>query len=266
MFCFSRLLSCQILLAFTVPLLAQQSPPTDVPAFPRVPPPSADASVEELEHQGDILRGQKAYLDAIDYYRAAIKKADSAILHNKVGISLFQLHRDKEARKQYEFAVKLDKLYPEPYNNLGALYDTNGRYGPAIKEYKKAIQLSESNASFHSNLGTAYFHMRDFDAAIKEYTRALALDPDIFERQQSGGVSVKLISSSDLGHLYYVMAQMYGGRGDSEHCRHYLSKANEEGYPIRDALHDDQFAGLRKDPGFVAFVRSLKPPPAASSE
>jgi len=55
------------------------------------------------------------------------------------------------------------------------------------------------------------------------------------------------------------MAQMYGQHGDQEHCRFYLSKANEEGYPIKDALRDNEFAGLRTKPEFVAFVRSLKP-------
>ncbi len=249
----------QVLLVFAFPAMGQQAQPADISTV-RVPPPPADATAQQLEQEGDSLRGQKAYLDSIDYYRAALKKFDSAVLHNKIGISFFQLHRDKEARKQYESALKLDKQYPEPYNNLGALYDTDGRYGPAIKEYKRAIQLNETNASFHSNLGTAYFHQKDYDSAIREYARALTLDPDIFERQASGGVSIKVISSSDLGHLHYVMAQMYGSHGDAERCRYYLSKANEEGYPIRDALRDEQFAGLRKDPDFVAFVRSLKPP------
>jgi hypothetical protein len=57
---------------------------------------------------------------------------------------------------------------------------------------------------------------------------------------------------------------MYGHRGDMERCRLYLSKASEEGYPyVRDALKDSEFAGLRKNPDFVVFVRSLK---AASQE
>lgn len=261
MLCFSRLLRMHVLLGSSL-VLGQQLPPADTTASSRVPPPPTDATAQELEQRGDTLRGQKAFLDSIDYYRAAARKSDSAVLHNKIGISFFQLHRDKEARKQYESALKLDKRYAEAYNNLGALYDTDGRYGPAVKEYKKAIQLNESNASFHSNLGTAYFHEKDYEQAVKEYTRALTLDQDIFERQASGGVSVKVISSSDLGHLHYVMAQMYGSQGNADRCRYYLSKANEEGYPIRDALRDDQFAGLRKDPDFVAFVRSLKPPAA----
>jgi tetratricopeptide (TPR) repeat protein len=248
-----------------VPVWQQQSSSPDSTSFLRVPPPPENATSAELEQQADVLRGQKAYLDSIDYYRAAIKKQDSAVLHNKVGICLLLLRRDSEARKEFQRALKIDKSYPEAYNNLGALYYNDRKYGSAVKEYKKAIKLNETNASFHSNLGTAYFSQKDFDNATKEYQRAMTLDPGIFERSPSGGVSVKLVTSNDLGHFHYVMAQMYGRHGDAEHCRYYLSKANEEGYPIKAALHDEVFAGLRKDPNFVAFVRSLKPPPTDSN-
>jgi tetratricopeptide (TPR) repeat protein len=260
---FSRLLMILGILALALPLRAQQPEPSpDAASILRVPPPPEDATSAELEQQGDQLRGQKAYLDSVDYYRAAMKKQDSAILHNKTGISLLLLRRDAEARKEFDQAIKIDKDYPEAYNNLGALFYNSRRFGAAIKEYKKAIKLSEENASFHSNLGTAYFSQRDTKHAAREYQRAMEIDPGIFDRSPSGGVAVKLVTSNDLGHFHYVMAQMYGHHNDQEHCRYYLSKANEEGYPIRDALRDEEFAGLRKDPNFVAFVRSLKPPAA----
>jgi tetratricopeptide (TPR) repeat protein len=256
-----------IVLASALPLCAQQPPvtPASNPApdpgmLLRVPPPAANAPAPELELQGDTLRSEKAYLDAIDYYRAAMKKADSATLRNKTGISLFLLRRDKEAKKEYERAIKLDKMYPEAHNNLGALYYDLKKYGPAIHEYKKAIKLNENSASFHKNLGTAYFSQKNFQDAGREYQRAMELDPSVFERQNSGGIAVNLISSNDLGHFHYVMAQMYGQHGDEEKVRYYLAKANEEGYPIKSALHDSVFAGLRKDPNFITFVRSLKPP------
>jgi tetratricopeptide (TPR) repeat protein len=262
---FSAYFGAAFLLSFTMSLAAQQpsdatSVKADLPRYvERVPPPPENAAPEELENQGDNLRGQKHYLDSIDYYRAALKKSDTSVLHNKAGISLMMLRRDAEAKKEFQHAIKLDKDYSEAYNNLGALYYNMHRWGSAVKEYKKAISLNESSASFHNNLGTAYFAQRDFDRAVKEYQRAMALDPQIFERQASGGASIKLITTNDLGHFHYVMAQMYGQRGDAEHCRFYLSKANEEGYPIKDALRDNVFADLRKDPNFVAFVRSLKP-------
>jgi len=263
---FSRLFMIAGLLAFAVPLLAQEASPTPDPAAAlRVPPPPENGTSAELEQKGDQLRAQKAYLDSIDYYRAAAKKQDSAVLHNKIGISLLALRRLGESRNEFQHAIKLDKNYPEAYNNLGALYYNSRKLGSAVKEYKKAIKLSDENASFHSNLGTAYFSQKDFDRATREYQRALQLDPTIFERSASAGVSVKLVTSDDLGRFHYLMAQMYGQNGDQERCRYYLSKANEDGYPIKGALRDDQFAGLRKDPEFVAFVRSLKPPPPLNS-
>ncbi|HEY6306743.1 MAG TPA: tetratricopeptide repeat protein [Candidatus Angelobacter sp.] len=260
---FTSFLRCQILLAFVFPVLAQQVSPTEPNSSVRVPPPSENATAPELEKQGDDLRAQKAYLDSVDYYRAAIKKGDSAPLHNKTGICFLQLQRGGEARKEFKRAIQMDKAYAEPHNNLGALDYNGGHYGQAVSEYRKALQLNDGNASFHSNLGTAYFAEKDWAHAIKEYSRARALDPTIFDRQSSGGVSIRLVSSTDLGHFHYMMAQIAGSQNDLDRCRSYLSKANEEGYPIRDALRDDQFAGLRKDPNFVAFVRSLKPPQTA---
>ena len=263
---FNALLISLLLLVFGLPLLGQEPAPGVSTTPLRVPPPAEDATAADLESQGDLLRAQKAYLDSIDYYRAASKKSDSPKLHNKLGLSFFQLHRHAEAKKEYERSIKLDKSYPEPHNNLGALYYVDRRYGPAIREYKKAIGLNEENASFHHNLGYAYFSEKDYERATKEYHRALELDPNIFDRQPSGGVSVRLVSSSDLGHFHYVMAQMYAQRGDAERCRYYLAKANEEGYNSREALRENVFAGLRKDPAFVSFVRSLKPPSTEASQ
>ena len=265
---FSRLLVISALVALTLPLCAQQSPSTsdtDTASVLRVPPPPVDATAAELEKQGDTLRAEKAYLDSVDYYLAAIKKQDSAVLHNKAGISLLLLRRDAEARKEFQASIKDDKKYPEAYNNLGALFYNERKFGSAIKQYKKAIKLSDDNASFHSNLGTAYFSEKNFDRATREYQRAMTIDPTIFDRSPSGGVAVKLVTSNDLGHFHYVMAQMYGEHNDQKQCRYYLSKANEEGYPVKGALHESVFAGLRKDPNFVEFVRSLKPPSADSN-
>ena len=49
---------------------------------------------------GDELRARKAYLDAIDYYQVAQKKApDDAALYNKIGISQLMLQRYHDAGK-----------------------------------------------------------------------------------------------------------------------------------------------------------------------
>ena len=56
--------------------------------------PSPTASPEELEKRADELRGEKAYLDAIDYFQAALIKAPhSAPIENKLGICELLLQR-----------------------------------------------------------------------------------------------------------------------------------------------------------------------------
>ncbi|MBZ5521390.1 MAG: tetratricopeptide repeat protein [Acidobacteriia bacterium] len=247
-----------------IPVFAQeQSPaqPKDPLQVERVAAPSPTASVEDLEEIGDVLRMKKNFLDAMDYYRAALKKTDTAALHNKVGICLIQVQRFSDSKQEFEKAVKLDGNYAEAHNNLGAADYQLRRFGAAVKEYNRAIKLNELSAHFHSNLGSAYFSRKEFDKATREYTRALQLDPTIFDPQPGGGVSVKLATQGDRAYFHYMIAKMYGIKGDEEHCRLYLAKANEAGYPyVRDALKDGEFAQMRKDPGFVAFVRSLKRP------
>src|SRR5215467_2959705 len=147
---FSRLFLITGLLVATLPVFAQEPEAGTNTTTLHVPPPSETATAPELELQGDQYRAQKSYLDSIDYYRAALRKDDTAILHNKIGISLLLLQRHAEAKKEFEHAIKLDKTYPEAYNNLGALFYNARRYGSAVKEYKKAIRLADENASFHS--------------------------------------------------------------------------------------------------------------------
>lgn len=250
-----------LLLFYAFPLLAQEQPVVSDPPQLHVPPPSSSSTVQELETEGDSLRAQKDYLDAIDYYHVALQKNDTAVLHNKLGVAFIQLDRYAEARKEFQRSLKLDKSYPEAHNNLGVTFYVNRDYGAAIKEYRRAIKLNPDSAHFHSNLGSAYFSEKSFDKATKEFNEAMQIDPSIFDPTPSGGVSVKLATLGDRAYFHYVIAKMYGSRGDAEHCRLYLSKANEEGYPrVRDALKDDEFAALRKNPSFIEFVRSLKPP------
>jgi len=263
--CFSRLSATIMLLAGVLSPGAQQTQSSSQFAQ-HVAPPSPELSAPQLEEEGDALRAQKNYLNAMDYYRAGLKKSNNAVLHNKLGVCWIQQAHYSEAKKEFEQAVKLDKRYAEAHNNLAVTYHQQKQYGAAIKEYRRAIKLRDDNSSFHANLGNAYFSHKDYDEAIKEFNRALAIDPSIFDPRPAGGVSLKLASVGDRAYFHYTMAKMYGSRGDLEHCRQYLTKASEEGYPyVRDALKDNGFGAVRKDPEFATFVRSLKPVPQTAS-
>jgi tetratricopeptide (TPR) repeat protein len=245
----------------SVPITSNPAAVTlEAPRPPAFPP--ADASAHDLEKAGDQLRSSKAYNDAIEYYLAAMKKADSAELHNKTGIAYLQLFQLKAAEKEFNHALKLNRTYAEALNNLGVVFFMRKKYGKAISEYEKALKLSETSASFHSNLGMAYFEKKQFEKASTEFLRALELDPRIFERQSLGGIAARMASPEDRARYAYTLARIYAGRGLYDRSLEYLKKAVEEGYRnISDVYTDEVFAGLRKDPRFAAVMTRTEPLP-----
>ncbi len=230
----------------------------------RYQPPSPSASAAELETQGDQFRGQKAYGDAIDYYRTALVRADTkprqATLYNKIGIAELQLQHFNEAQKNFQRAIKCNRKFGDAYNNLGATAHLQKKYAKAMKEYRKALALDDNNASYHSNLGTAYFMHKDYPLALEQYRRALELDPDVFERHSEAGVSAQLSSPENRAQYNFFLAKLFAQGGNFERSIEYLKKAMEDGYKqINDVYKDESFAGLRQDPRFVELM-AQKPP------
>ena len=230
------------------------------PPLRRAEGPSPSATAEELEKEGDRLRADKAYLDALDYYRAAaVRNPSSSTLANKTGIVQLQMHRDLDARKSFQEAVRLDRKYPEAHNNLGAAFFQTRNYGKAIKEYRKAIQLSEASASFHSNLGTAYFTQKDFTKAMASYHRALELDPNVFEHSSRDAVILQTQALGDRAQYFYMMARTYAKAGEADRSLNCLRRAIEEGFKdINKVYRDVEFGEIRKDPRFSVLM-SHKP-------
>jgi tetratricopeptide (TPR) repeat protein len=236
----------------------QIAPP---PLVQAVDPPAKDATAADLEQQADKLRTQKLYLDALDYYHAALsKKKNDARLLNKVGITELMMQRYKEARKSFERAIHADHDYADAYNNLGVVMYEGKRYAAAVKEYEKAIEKDNTSASFYSNLGAAYFSKRDFNPGAEAYQHALELDPEVFERTSRAGVQAQLPSPADRARYDYTVAKLYAKMGFSEQSLEYLRKAMEAGYKdMKDVYKDVEFTELRKSPRFTELMASKTP-------
>jgi tetratricopeptide (TPR) repeat protein len=226
------------------------------PPMRRAEPPAADAPETDLEQRGDDLRSEKYFLDALDYYRAALAKDhDSAKLYNKIGINELQMARFNEAHKDFEHAIKIDRQFADAHNNLGVVYYLQKKYGAAIKRYEDAIKLRSDSGSFYSNLGAAYFSRKEYVKASAAYNEALQLDPDIFDRTSHTGVLAQMSSPGDRARFYYVLAKLYAKSGVTDRSLQYLRRAMEEGYKgIDDVYKDSEFAGLRKDPRFTELM------------
>ncbi len=252
-----------VLLFSALPCAAQNSEQLQVgpPPLHRAEAPRPGATQQELEKRGDELRTDKDFLDALDFYQAALKQdSNNAALFNKAGICQLMMQRYKDAKKSFERAIKVDRKYADAYNNLGVIYYQAKNYNKAIKQYDKAIALRDDAASYYSNLGAAYFGKKQFDKAVPNYSKALSLDPEIFDRVSRAGVMAQLPSPEDRAHYDYVLAKLYAKMGENDRSLHYLRKAMEDGYKdIRDVYKDNEFTQLRKDPRFTELM-AAKPP------
>ncbi len=232
------------------------------PLLRSIDPPAPDATAADLEERADQLRAQKLYLDALDYYRAALaKEAKSASLMNKIGITDLMMQRYREAKKWFDQSVKVDHKFADAYNNRGVTLYEEQKYSAAIKEYRRAIALDATSASFFSNLGAALFAKKEFDPAVIAYEHAVQLDPDVFERTSRGGVQAQLPSPGDRARYDYTVAKLYAKMGLSDRSLEYLRKAMEDGYKdFKNVYKDVEFAELRKDKRFTELMAAKTPP------
>ena len=235
------------------------------PPGQRIEPPQTSSTAEQLEKIGDLLRTKKSYLDALDYYRAALaKNPNNSRIYNKAGIVELELQRYREAAKEFTHAIKADRKSSDAYNNLGVVDYLERRNGRALKEYKKAIRINGDSASFYSNLAAAYFSRKEFEAATVAYAKALQLDPDIFDHTSLNGVAGRISSPQDRARYDYVIAGLYAKMGNNTRSLECLRRSLEEGYKgIQDVYKDPEFASLRKDARFAELMASK---PAAISE
>ena len=244
------LLPATVLLIAISPLCGQV---TQTPPKPLVPDPNASAQL--LEEQGDVLRARKQYLDALDFYNAAIAKQPTALLWNKQGMAYLLMQRIPEASKCFDHAIKLDKKAPEGYNNRGYIEQRKENYNKAIKYYHKAIALRPNDAVFHYNMGSSYFGKKDYGRAAQEYRAAYTLDPNIFERVSKTGVMAQSTSPENRATFSFLVAKMYAQAGDLDRSLEYLRKAMEEGYKnIKQVYTDAEFASLREDKRFTELM------------
>ncbi len=181
--------------------------------------PDKTESASDLEAEGDDLRAEKRFLDALDFYNAALAKKPSALLWNKQGMTYLMLQRPEKAQKSFDHAIKADKQAAEGYNNRGYVEQMKKKYEKAIKYYTKAATLKPSDAVFPYNIGSAYFADHQYAKAAEAYKAAFALDPNIFIRVSRTGVMAQATSPEDRAAFSFMVAKMYAKAGDVDRSR-----------------------------------------------
>lgn len=82
-----------------------------------------------------------------------------------------------EKEKLYREAIRLCPSYAEAYNNLGDVYENQGRFEEAISQYKKVIKLRPAAPYPYFGLGDIYYKTNRPAEALTWYEKGLNYDP-----------------------------------------------------------------------------------------
>ncbi len=96
----------------------------------------------------------------------------SAKLYNKLGVTYARYGKYKEALKNLQKAVTLDRRYFSAYNNIGNVYYLTGQYEQALSYYKKALDYSD-NALILINIAKAMYKLGNYEDAKVYYLSAV---------------------------------------------------------------------------------------------
>ncbi|MEZ4875698.1 MAG: tetratricopeptide repeat protein [Flavobacteriaceae bacterium] len=88
--------------------------------------------------------------------------------YNK-GIRADQEDDLKEAIKNYQKAVKIDKDFLFAWDNLGLALRKMDKLEESIEAYKESLRIDPVHSMALMNIGVAYNYIQDFDNAIKYY-------------------------------------------------------------------------------------------------
>jgi len=96
----------------------------------------------------------------------------------EAGNKAFNSKDYKTAVKLYLKAIKLDRQWVLPLDNLGLTYRTTGNYKKAVKYYDKSLSLYPEGRIALQNQAIAYTYLNDFLHAMNNYDQLLYLYPE----------------------------------------------------------------------------------------
>ncbi len=133
---------------------------------------------------GNLLRSNKEYAEAVDYYTKAIArlgpedKAHWSVYYAR-GVSYERMKDWPKSEADLKKALELDSNQELTLNYLGYSWvDQNLNLKEAMDLIRKAVQKRPNDGYFVDSLGWAYYRQSDYAQAVKQLERAVELKPD----------------------------------------------------------------------------------------
>ena len=152
-----------------------------------------------------LLLGYLSYAQAAMYedleilWQKTIRNNPGAwMAWNNLGTVYNEQGRYDWAIRNFGRAIELNPRHAEAYNNRGAAYHSKGDYDQAIRDLTKAIDLNPSYARAYHNRGIVYGKQGRYDLAIRDSTKAIDLNPSYVEAYNSRGIRYGQKGESEL--------------------------------------------------------------------
>lgn len=105
----------------------------------------------------------------------------NAQLHNELGALLVQKGFPKDAERELERAVNLDKRFYPAWYNLGLVRASRGDEGGARRAFARTVHYKPGHAMALFQLGLIEEKLKHTDRAIELYAKALSINPTLIE-------------------------------------------------------------------------------------
>ena len=148
------------------------------------------AEAMELKIKGDKLFKDGKHLEAIEQYKAAIRKHSTfGEAWNNLGLALEQDNNRYDAQQAYARAAELSPLDPTPLDNIGVLYMNANLPEDALKFFEQALERRPQYLpSIRGAVRAAQLTDRSEEADLARIKMGLRLETDpkwreLFQRQ-----------------------------------------------------------------------------------
>jgi arylsulfatase A-like enzyme/Tfp pilus assembly protein PilF len=166
-----------------------------------------------------IFHDYISYLSEAEQFDEAIKAFEGKgflqlefdpVIWNYIGLAYLKKGNLEKAQRHFAKSISVDRKFPIPYNNLGAIHFTifnrtkdPKEYQKVLENFKKAIELNPYYGTAHNQLGLAYMQAGDYTEAIIHLEKALELQPDLYETLYYLGVAYMNKGNDFMAYGYF---------------------------------------------------------------
>lgn len=139
-----------------------------------------------------ILRGRRAFDDALDCYRRALSRSQSpGLVCSNLGCLLLDMKRRSEAAACFRRAVAVAPDCAEAYFNLGHILRDDGDPAGMAAAYRAALRHKPDLAEAHNNLGLYLKDQGDLEGAVASFNAAIHARPSFGPAYANLGEALK---------------------------------------------------------------------------